>query len=123
MELEIREEKKARGLDQNSAMWVGPLADIAEQAWVEGRQYADVVWHELFKRKYLPELDDPELEDLVQNPETYRKWAEDPETGERILIGSTTQLTRKGMTRYLTQVEAYGANLGVLFHANPRMVA
>ena len=104
-------------------MWVGPLADIAEQAWVEGRQYADVVWHELFKRKYLPELDDPELEDLVQNPETYRKWAEDPETGERILIGSTTQLTRKGMTRYLTQVEAYGANLGVLFHANPRMVA
>jgi hypothetical protein len=47
----IAEEKKIRGLDANGLMWVGPLKQISEQAWVEGKRYSDVVWHEMFKRE------------------------------------------------------------------------
>ncbi|TAL90931.1 MAG: hypothetical protein EPN62_00935 [Candidimonas sp.] len=108
------EEVKVRKPDQNSLMWVGPLADIADQAWVDGRTYCAETWHEHFKRQYLPEEFDPEL-----CKEGYQKWDYTP-TGERVLIGSTTQLTIKGFAQYLTQVQADGANMGVMFHENPR---
>lgn len=115
LEFLLREEVKARKLDQNALMWIGPLADIAAQAYVKGRQYSAEVWHEFFKREFLPEEFDPEL-----CKEGYRKWEYMP-SGERVLIGSTTQLTVRGFAQYLTQVESYGAQeLAVTFHANPR---
>ena len=115
IEVLFREEVKARKLDQNAAYWAGPLRDIAEQAYVKGRQYSADVWAEFFKREYLPEEFDPEL-----CKEGYRKWEYMP-SGERVLIGSTTQLTVRGFAQYLTQVESYGAQeLAVTFHANPR---
>jgi hypothetical protein len=114
LEVIVREEKKTRKPDQNAAMWSGPLRDIAEQAWVEGRQYSAETWHEHFKREYLPEHDDPEIAELAKDG--YRKWDHTP-TGERVLVGSTTQLTVKGMARYMRQIEAEGALLGVMFHA------
>ncbi len=94
-------------------MWAGPLRDIAEQAWIEGRQHSAEVWHEYFKRELLPEEFDPE-----RCKENYAKWAYDP-GGERVLIGSTTQLTVKGFAEYLTAIEAFGAALGVMFSASP----
>ena len=109
LEILIREPVKARGMDQNALYWVGPLADIAAQAWVAGRKYSAEVWHEQFKRAYLPEEFDEEL-----TKEGYRKWDITP-NGDRVLIGSTTQLTKKGFSQYLTQVEADGAGLGVQF--------
>lgn len=115
VEVVVREEVRARKLDQNALYWAGPLRDIAEQAYVKGRQYSAEVWAEFFKREYLPEEFDPE-----QCKEGYRKWEYLP-SGERALIGSTTQLTVRGFAEYLTKVEAYGAQeLGVEFHANPR---
>lgn len=113
----IKEVTKARTLDQNAALWAGPMRDVSEQAWVEGRQYGAETWHEYFKRKYLPEDDDPELETLAK--EGYRKWDIDPD-GDRVLVGSTTQLTVRGMAQYITQIEAYGAGLGVQFHVRPQ---
>lgn len=114
----IREEVKARKPDQNSLMWVGPLADIAEQGYVNGRTYSAEVWHEYFKREYLPEQFDAE-----QCKEGYRKWDHTPK-GDRVLVGSTTQLTIRGFSIYLKKVEAYGAQeLGVMFHVNPRSMA
>lgn len=113
LEIIIREEVKVRGLDANARMWVGPLSDIARQAWVEGRQFSDVVWHEYFKKEYLPEDDDPELEQLAKG--WYRKWDYGPD-GERVLVGSTTQLTKRGFANYLEQIYSYGAGLGVQFH-------
>lgn len=110
IELILREEQKARKPDQNALMWVGPLADIAEQAYVNGRTYSAEVWHEQFKREYLPEEFDEEL-----TKDGYQKWAITPK-GDRVLIGSTTQLTVKGFALYLQQVEAFGASLGVMFH-------
>jgi hypothetical protein len=106
----VREEVKQRKPDQNALMWSGPLADIAAQAWIGGRQYSADVWHEHFKREHLPEEYDPEL-----CKEGYRKWDFTP-GGERILVGSTTQLTVRGFARYLTQVESDGAGMGVTFH-------
>lgn len=113
LELIGREEVKTRKLDQNALMWVGPLADIAEQAYHNGRTYSAELWHETYKRLYLPEEYDPEL-----CKEGYRKWDYAP-SGDRICVGSTTQLTVKGFAQYLTQVEADGASMGVVFHANP----
>jgi hypothetical protein len=110
LEAILREEVKARKSDQNSLYWAGPLRDIAEQAWIEGRQYSADVLHEHFKREYLPEEYDPE-----DCKEGYEKWSYTP-GGERVLVGSTKSLTVHGFAKYLTQVEAFGASLGVQFH-------
>jgi hypothetical protein len=110
LELLIREEVRGRKPDQNALMWAGPLRDIAEQVRTEGRQYSAEVWHEYFKKAFLPEQPDPEL-----TKDGYEKWAFDPD-GDRVLIGSTTQLTVRGFSQYLEQVHAFGAEFGVVFH-------
>ncbi len=115
----IREPVKARKLDQNALMWAGPLKDLSQQAWVQGRTYSPEVWHEHMKRANLPEGDEEEFARLVKSPETYRKWDHTPD-GERGLVGSTTQLTVYGMSQYLEQLYAFGAGLGVMFSAGPR---
>lgn len=114
LEFVLREEVKARKPDQNSLMWSGPLKDIAEQAYVGGRTYIAEVWHEHFKDLYLPEEFDEQYTKVG-----YQKWTTTP-AGKRVLIGSTTQLTVKGFAIYLEQVLAFGAGLGVMYHANPR---
>ncbi len=112
LEFLLREEVRARKPDQNALYWAGPLRDIAAQGYVGGRTYTAEVWHEHFKREFLPESYDPEL----CKREDYRKWDYTP-GGERILVGSTTDLTVRGFSLYLTQVEAYAATeLGVVFH-------
>lgn len=112
LEVLVREQVKARKQDQNSLMWVGPLADIEEQAYVEGRTYSAEVWHEWAKREFLPEEDDRELGLLVKDG--YRKWDTTP-SGERVLVGSTTQLTVRGFSHYMEKLYAHGASLGVKF--------
>ena len=108
IEVVLREEKRKRNVDQNALYWAGPLRDIAEQAWVSGQQYRAEVWHEFFKREFLPE------NECEMTRDGYRKWAYLPD-GPRVLIGSTTHLTVKGMSEYVEQVYAYGASLGVQF--------
>jgi len=115
LEILVREEVKARKLDQNAAMWAGPLKDIAEQGWLDGRQFAIEVWHEHFKERYLPE--EFNAEDCKEG---YVKWSYTP-NGRRVLVGSTTHLTVSGFAKYLREVEAFGATeLGVRFNVNPR---
>ena len=109
LELILREKSVTRNDTQNSLMWVGALNDIASQAWVNGRQYSAEVWHEHFKREYLPEKF---IEGITK--EGYAKWDYMP-TGERVLIGSTTQLTTGGFSEYLDKIYSDGANLGVRF--------
>lgn len=114
IEVIFREYVKPRINEQNAAMWSGSLKDIAEQAWVDGRLYEKKVWHEYFKRKYLPE-------EYIEGEtmEGYRKWDITP-SGERVLIGSTTQLTTKGFGTYMEKIYAHGGSLGVLFHTIER---
>lgn len=116
LEIVIREPVKVRGMTQNAKMWAGQLSDLSAQAWVNGRQYSAEVWHEYAKKEFLPDEDHPEISDLAKDD--YRKWDLDP-SGNRILVGSTTQLTKKGFARYLQQLEAFGAGLGVHFTEAP----
>ena len=62
------------------------------------------------KSDFLPE----EFEEGITK-EGYRKW-DYTSSGDRFLVGSTTDLTVKGFAIYLQQVEAFGANLGVMFN-------
>jgi len=109
LEVIIREEQKGRSLSANALMWAGPLNDIASQAWVHGKQYSALIWHEYFKEKFLPDFPD-----LTQVKEGYRKYEETPD-GRRVLIGSTQKLTKHGFSLYMEQIYAYGAELGVRF--------
>lgn len=109
LEIIIREEQRRRKLDQNGLMWVDQLAAIAAQAYVDGRTYSAEIWHEFFKELFLPE----EYTDGI-TCEGYAKYDYMP-NGKRVLVGSTTKLTMRGFADYLTEIEAYGANLGVMF--------
>ena len=109
IEVIIREEQKGRSLSANALMWAGPLNDIANQAWVHGRQYSALIWHEYFKEKFLPDFPDPK-----QVKEGYRKYEETPD-GRRVLVGSTNKLTKYGFNLYIENIYAYGADLGVRF--------
>lgn len=113
LEIVVREKPKKRTPDQQALLFAGPMRDIAEQAVFEGKRYSVEVLHHLCKREFLPEEFDPE-----QCLEGYVKWDIDP-TGDRVLVGSTKQLTSYGYSLYLEQVFAFGANLGVRFSANP----
>lgn len=103
------EEVKLRKMDQNALMWASQLQDIQDHGYVGGKTYSKVVWHEYFKREFLPEEFDAEL-----TKEGYVKYEVDP-SGEFVLVGSTKDLTVKGFAQYLTQIEAHGASLGVEF--------
>lgn len=114
VEVVLRQPTKQRGLSQNALMWASALKDIAQQAWFDGRQFSEEVLHEHMKREFLPETTDPEIERLVKDPETWKKWEYLPD-GERVLVGSTTKLTTYGFSQYMDQVYAFGASLGVMF--------
>lgn len=110
LEFILREEVKERKLTQQGLMWVGPLADIAEQVIVGGRRFSTKVWHHHLKGLYLPD----EYDDELCASADYVKWEFD-QSGDPILVGSTTDLTTKGMATYLDQVFAFGANMGVMY--------
>lgn len=114
LEVVIRENKAKRQDDQNRYYWLR-LGEIASQAWIEGRQYSAEILHEYLKRELLPE--DSEADPLDVR-DSYRKWDFDP-AGNRVLVGSTTMLTVRGFASYMEAVEAFGAQLGVEFSANP----
>lgn len=105
-EVVIREYKSTRTLEQNALMWVR-LGEIAEQAWIDGRRYDAETLHEYCKRVYLPEMCDKGIS----------KWTVLP-SGDRVLRMSTSDLNVKEFTDYLEQVQAFGAELGVMFSAN-----
>lgn len=109
LEIVIDERRPTRRLSQQAYLFAGPLKDIAEQAWVDGKQFDITTWAEFLKRELLPEEFDPEY-----CKDSYVKWRYDP-SGNRILTGSTTELTVKGMANYITGVLAFGGNLGVQF--------
>lgn len=118
IEFVIREAVKPRNNDQNALYWSGPLRDMEEQAWYQGRQLSKDVWHFSLRYMFLPE----EAEQGI-TLKGYKKWDYCPISDERIMVGSTTQLTARGFSLYLEQVYAYGSSLGVRFHTVDRMAA
>lgn len=110
MEVVVRQYVRKRRDIANALYWVR-LAEISEQAWLGGRQYSPEIWAEYMKAQYLPE----QYEEGI-TLDGYEKYAILPD-GSRSVIGSTTKLTTKGFAEYLTQVEVFGAELGVQFSA------
>jgi len=95
----VAQDERKRTSAMNRRYWGPVLKTIAEQAWVDGRQYSGEVWHEYMARKFgvCDELAMPDGEIVVR-----RK--------------STTQMTVSEFSEYMQQVEAYAAQtLGVEF--------
>lgn len=116
LEVAIRKVKQVRSQSQNALMWAARMRDISVQAWVNGTQYSVEVWHEHLKREFLPEGNEPDLSELVKDPHAWQKWQELP-NGDLVCIGSTTKLTKRGFSEYMTKVEAWATQeLGVRFY-------
>ena len=89
--------ERQRTTPQNRRYWgKGVLAQIAEQAVVNGKQYDAETWHELFKRMFIGVKELP--------------------NGE--IVGmSSKELSTTEFSDFCTQVEAYAATeLGVTFY-------
>ena len=90
----VQEYKAKRSGDQNRYYWQR-LNEIAEQAWIGGRQFSADAWHEHFKRQFVGS------EDL-------------PHGGTAGI--STTSLSVAEFAEYVGRVEAYAASeLGIEF--------
>lgn len=89
--------RRKRTPAQNRRYWgKGVLAQVAEQAVVNGKQFEPEVWHEQFKRMFLGVIELP--------------------NGE-VIGKSSTKLTTAEFSAFCDQVEAYAAtNLGVTFY-------
>ena len=89
--------KRKRTQPQNRRYWgKGVLAQIAEQATVNGKLYPAEIWHELAKRKFIGVIELP-------NGEVVGK--------------SSTGLTTTEFSEFCSQVEAWAASeLGVTFY-------
>lgn len=95
----VTSEEKKRNAEQNRFYWGVALRDVAEQAWIDGRQFDKDTWHEYFARKFgvCEDVTLPDGEIVVR-----RK--------------STTQMSIGEFSEYLNQVQAYAAReLGVEF--------
>lgn len=89
-ELVLRKLKSKRSIEQNKRYWA-LLREVAAVAWVDGRQYADTVWHEHFKREFI--------------------GCEDLPGGGKLGI-STTKLSIQEMGDYMTKIEQWAAENG-----------
>ena len=107
LEILIRPYKAKRRNEANALYWVR-LTEISEQCWIGGRKFDADTLHEYCKRQYLPH----ECAKAVQ------KWTFLPESEERVLRMSTTDLNTSEFADYLTQVEAWGSWLGAMFSSD-----
>jgi hypothetical protein len=94
MQVVVTEWRAKRSSDQNRRYWA-ILNEIAQAAWLDGRQYAADVWAEFFKRRLIGEEELP--------------------GGGSVGI-STTTLDVAEFTSYMDKIEAYAVSeLGVQF--------
>lgn len=81
----MMEESSNRSLEQNRLYW-RLLSNIADSAWVDGRQFGKDAWHEHFRDSFLSKIDGP-------MGGTYPS--------------STSKLTVKEFSEYINRIEAY----------------
>jgi hypothetical protein len=89
--------RRKRTPAQNRRYWgKGVLAQVAEQATVNGKLYAPEVWHEQFKRQFIGVIELP---------------------NGQVVGKSSTELNTAEFCAFSDQVEAYAATeLGVTFY-------
>lgn len=97
--VDVHEHKDKRSVEANKYYWT-LLRFIASNAWINGRQYSDEAWHEMFKGEFL--------------------GYEDLPNGNRKPISSTV-LNVSEFADYLRKIEQYATGeLGLELPANPR---
>lgn len=87
----ITEAKSKRSSDQNRRYWA-LITEVAEQAWVDGKQFSKDAWHELLARKFgvCKEITLPD--------------------GEIVLVReSTGDMDVATFTAYMTRIEVFAA--------------
>lgn len=90
---------RKRSGEANAFYWGFLLEQIAEQVWVEGRQYSKDVWHEYFAQMYAEHIEIPLPDGSIHSR---RK--------------STSEMKADEFSDYLKKVESYAATeLGVRF--------
>lgn len=90
---------RKRSSEANAYYWGFLLEQIADQAWVEGRQYSKDVWHEFFADRLAEHIEIPMPDGSIKSR---RK--------------STTEMKVGEFSDYLQQIEAFAATeLGVRF--------
>ena len=92
--------RRKRTKAQNRRYWGnGVLAQIAQQAVVNGKQYDAETWHEFMKRKFIGVKELP---------------------GGEVVGQSSSKLTTVEFSNFCTEVEAFAATeLGVVFYDLP----
>lgn len=93
--LVVVEEYKAKRHSQQNRLYWSYLRQISAQAMLDGKYYTDEMWHEFFKGHFLGYVDLPDG----------RKMGE-----------STTKLNVTQFADYVTKVEVYAVELGVIFN-------
>ena len=92
MHLEVTDAKAKRSSQANRYYWQ-MLNQIADEAWIEGRQYSAEVWHEWMKRRFIGCIDMPNGQTMSE---------------------STTKLTKPEFSAYILKVESFAATeLGI----------
>lgn len=97
---------KERKLSAN-AYYFMRVDEIAEQAFINGKQYSTEIWHEYLKKNVLDE--EVELKDGTMRS----KWTENIEGSLSVI--STSVLSKTCFYNYTIKCESFGAELGVMF--------
>jgi hypothetical protein len=94
--------KEKRSIEQNARYWGGVLPQIAEQVKVNDKLHPVASWHEYFKFRFLgaEEIEMPDGKTFVAPL-------------------STAKLSVGEFGNYMTCVEAWGAERGVIFNDLP----
>lgn len=111
IQIVISEEVKKRSIDSNALMWKR-IGEISSQGWINKRQYSKECWHKYLKDNEMPE--EVELKDGT----ICSKWVEQIDGSMETI--STTELSARFFSKYITIIEAFGSGIGVLFSANQR---
>ena len=83
----VSEHKAKRSTRQNAAYWA-LLDEISGQAWVNGRQYSALIWHQFFAGLYIG-------------------WDELPD-GKMVPMSTSTR-TIADFSDYITKIQVYAA--------------
>lgn len=83
------------------------VGEIANQAWMNGKQFNADVWHRYLKLEIMQETV------TLKDGSVVSKWIELP--NYQLDVISTTKLEKKCFAEYTLLVEVFGAGLGVKF--------
>ncbi len=100
----ITNSARRRNAEQNKRYWRGVLQQMAEQVWVDGKQFSKDVWHEFYAEKF-----------------GYFEEIDMPDGTRKLRRKSTTEYTVKEFAEYMTKIEVDAAQeYGVMFQEYSR---